>query len=344
LLFAIDVADRVSIVEGASEIVGEFADLTDQVFATDGDPRRPTSANVRAMLDDAHPQRRRCSLRLFHAPGRARVAAILNPRLKDDRGAPIGVLGFFEAHDDQDAVTAVLGAASRWLREHGATTIRGPINYSTWNDYRFATSPGEGWIRGEPYHPASYLPMWERAGFGVCATYGSYWLDPIPTMLGKFAAGVARAGATGVTARAITAGDLPVLHQLAIDGFEHAYGYSAIEPDEFFSMYSADRAAEASAMSFLAVQDGRPVGFVYAFVAELPGGPAGVIKTIVVRPAARGGAVYATLVSAAYRAFEALGLTRTMAALMHVDGSPAQMGWCRPERSFKQYVLLEQRA
>jgi hypothetical protein len=33
-----------------------------------------------------------------------------------------------------------------------------------------------------------------------------------------------------------------------------------------------------------------------------------------------------------------------MGALMHVDGSPAQMGWCRPENSFKQYVLLEQRS
>lgn len=332
-----------TIVEGGSEIVGEFASLTDQVFITDDDPRKPTSASVEKWLADAHPQRRRSSLRLFHAPGRARVAAILNPRLTDERGAPIGLLGFFEAEDDQDAVTAVLDAGATWLRERGATIVRGPVNFSTWNDYRFATSAGEGWIRGEPYHPLRYLPMWERAGFATCATYGTYWLDPVAQMLAHFAPGVERAAQTRIHVRAITAGDLPALHQLALAGFERAFSYSPIEPDEFLSLYTADAAAQASAMSFIAVQDGRPLGFIYAFIAELPRGPAGVIKTIVVRPEARGGAVYATLVSAAYRAFEASGLTRTMAALMHVDGSPAQMGWCRPENLFKQYVLLEQR-
>ncbi len=337
------VADRVSIAEGGSEIVDDFASLTDLVFSTDEDSRKPTSASVRAMLATDHPQRKRCSLRLFHVPGRARVAAIVNPRLKDDRGAPIGLLGFFEAVDDPIAARAVLDAGAQWLRERGATIVRGPVNFSTWNDYRLAVPSDNGWFRGEPYHPNYYLRLWEDAGFDVCSRYGSYWLDSNEDVLAKFLPTVERGVEQGYAVRPISVGDLPVLYQLALAGFSKAYLYSPIEPDEFASIYSADRAADASATSFVATLEDRPIGFVYTFVADLPDGPAGIIKTIVVSPEIRGGVAYGTLMSAAIDAFVARGVTRVMGGLMHADGSPASMGWCRPEKSFKQYVLLQQR-
>ncbi len=333
------VADRVSITNGESELVAEFAALTDQVFSEDHDPRKPTSAGVRAMLDDAHPQRRRCALRLFQVPGRARVAAMENSRLRDDHGAPIGMLGFFEAQNDPEAASAVLDAGTAWLRARGATIVRGPINYSTWNDYRFSTA-GTGRFAGEPYHPAYYPTLWANAGFDVCAHYGSYWLGPLSPIVEKFARVIARGTAT---VRPVTAADLPSLYQLAITGFQGAYMYAPIEPDEFASLYAGDRVTAATATSFLAVEDGRPCGFVYSFVADLPDGPAGVIKTIVVDRQARGGSAYAGLMTAAIDAFRALGVDRAMGGLMHADGSPAAMGWCRPEMSFKQYVLLERR-
>jgi GNAT superfamily N-acetyltransferase len=347
LLDATGVADRVAIVEGASDLVGDFAALTDVVYAATPSlrdhPGRPTSGRIAGLLDEAHPQRRRASLRLFLSPGRSRVAAIVNPRLVDDAGAPIGLLGFFESLDDEDAARAVLGAGVAWLRAQGATIVRGPINYSTWNDYRFTVGPSTspGWFQGEPLHPESYPRLWGLAGFAVATRYGSYWLGDLEKVRARFAGKIANARNAGVVVRPVGAADLPSLYRLALDGFRGAYMYSPIDPEEFATLYSADRAADVAGTSFIAIHDGRAVGFVYTYVAELPDGPAGVVKTIVVAPEARAFGVYHDLLATSLEAFLERGVTRALGGLMHAEGDPSLMGWCRPEMMFKQYALHE---
>ena len=350
MLDARGVADRVAIVEGASDLVGDFAALTDVVYGSlpslRDHPGRPTTGRVASLLDEAHPQRKRCSLRLFLAPGRSRVAAIVNPRLVDDAGRPIGLLGFFESLDDEPASRAVLDAGVRWLRAQGATIVRGPVAFSTWNDYRFTEGPSTspGWFQGEPLHPESYPRLWGLAGFAVATRYGSYWLGDLEAVRARFAGKIARARNAGVVVRSVSEADLPSLYQLALAGFRGAYMYSPIEPDEFASLYTADRAADVAGTSFIATLDGRSVGFVYNYVAALPDGPAGIVKTIVVAPEARALGVYHDLLATSLGAFLERGVTRAIGALMHADGDPSLMGWCRPEMTFKQYALHELRA
>jgi len=347
LLDAPRVADRVAIVEGASDLVGDFAALTDVVYAATPSlrdhPGRPTSGHIARLLDDAHPQRKRSSLRLFLAPGRSRVAAMINPRLVDDAGRPIGMLGFFESLDDDSASRAVLDAGVAWLRDQGATIVRGPINYSTWNDYRFTVGEQmvRGWFQGEPLHPDSYPRLWGLAGFAVTTRYGSYWLGDLEQVRARFAGKISNARNAGVVVRSVGAADLPSLYQLALGGFRSAYMYSPIEPDEFASLYTADRAADVAGTSFIATLDGRAVGFVYNYVAELPDGPAGIVKTIVVVPEARAFGVYHDLLATSLGSFLERGVTRALGAMMHADGDPSLMGWCKPEMMFKQYALYE---
>jgi GNAT superfamily N-acetyltransferase len=333
------VANGASIREGTSELLAELAALHDRVYADDAHPGRPTERILR-MLDERHPQRRRVSLRLFVAPGRAGVAAIVNPRVQDGAGRPIGLLGFFESLDDEAAAAAVLGAGAAWLRARGAQVIRGPVDFSTWNTYRLTVAAREpGWFAGEPYHPAYYPRLWEAAGFRVATRYASHWLGALDPVCARLETKAARAA--GVTIRPLQAGDLPSLYQLALTGFRGAYLYSAIEPDEFASIYGADRAAGAAATSFVAVDEERPLGFVYTYLAELPRGPSGIVKTIVVLPEARDRGVYHGLLAASLRAAQAEGATGALGALMHAEGEPSLMGWCRPETLFKQYALYE---
>jgi GNAT superfamily N-acetyltransferase len=327
---------RDSIVEGSSELVASCVDLSASIVG----PER--AARIAALIDETNPQRRRSSLRFFQSPGRAHVAAIVNPRLVEN-GRPVGLLGFFESKDDISAATAVLGAAVNWLRERGATIVRGPINYSTWNDYRFrtlCTEPGVSFA-GEPFHPDYYPRLWEAAGFRVATNYGSYWFGDLDAMIERYAPRVAASVDAGVEIRSLRVGDLPMLYQLAISGFRNAYMYSPIEPDEFASIYGADRAAESSATSFVAVHDGKPIGFQYNFIASLPSGPVGVAKTIAVSPEARGRSTYHALMSASYRSFLDAGMTRAIAALIHEDGEPAKMGLCVPDNLLAKYALYE---
>lgn len=59
-----------------------------------------------------------------------RVLGIINyghiRRYKED----VGFFGFFECHDDVDAARLLFHHAQQWLREHGMTHARGPINPS----------------------------------------------------------------------------------------------------------------------------------------------------------------------------------------------------------------------
>lgn len=320
-------ARRASIVEGGSELIAEFAAID-----------RPTAGHVAALLDEGYPQRTRSSLRLFH-DGRARVAAIINPRL------PVGMLGFFASEDEEASARGVLDAAVAWLRAREITTIRGPINYSTWNDYRFVvreTEPG-AWFPGEPRHPAYYPRLWEAAGFVACSGYASHWIDELPAQIARMAPKVARSREAGATLRPIGVADLPALYHLAHAAFRDAYMFSPLEPDEFAALYGREQATIASDTSYLALLGDRPVGFVYGFVADVGGAPAGIIKTIAIAPEARDAGIYHALLSEVMASFAGLGIRRAIAALMHLDGSPALMGWQRGAL-FKQYALYEHRS
>jgi hypothetical protein len=295
---------------------------------------------VHPLLDEANPQRKRCTLRLFQNGG-ARVAAIVNPRLVEN-GIPVGVLGFFESEDDERASGEVLRDASAWLRSQGVAAVRGPMAYSTWNDYRFVverTEPGS--FRGEPDHPDHHVRLWERAGFVPCARYASHWID-VRGALDRWAPKVERARAGGLSVRAASAADARSIFQLALCGFRDAYMYAPIEPDEFASIYGADRAADG--LTFLAIEAGVPVGFMHGFVADLPRGRVGIAKTIAVASSARDRGAYQLLFSTMLEAFAAAGVHDAIAALFHLDGAPAHMGWARPGTLFKQYALYEQRS
>lgn len=60
-----------------------------------------------------------------------RIMAILNRAHNEFHNERAGFFGFFEAENDKQAAAALLDAARDWVRERGATVIRGPVNPST---------------------------------------------------------------------------------------------------------------------------------------------------------------------------------------------------------------------
>jgi len=60
-----------------------------------------------------------------------RIMAILNRAHDEFHNERAGFFGFFEVENDKQAAAALLDAARDWVRERGATVIRGPVNPST---------------------------------------------------------------------------------------------------------------------------------------------------------------------------------------------------------------------
>lgn len=68
----------------------------------------------------------------------------------------VGYVGLFEARNEK-AGTVVLKAATEWLRREGVRQILGPVNLTTWLQYRLRVDTDEApSMSFEPRHPEFY--------------------------------------------------------------------------------------------------------------------------------------------------------------------------------------------
>lgn len=104
-----------------------------------------------------------------------RVAAIVNPRLRDAAGAPIGQLGYFECVDDVEVARALFDEASAWLGKQGCREAWGPMNGGAHRTHRCLV---EGFERApylfEPRNPAHHPRLWESQGFRTVHTWNAF--------------------------------------------------------------------------------------------------------------------------------------------------------------------------
>lgn len=107
-----------------------------------------------------------------------RVAALVVPRLRDARGAPLGQVGFYACADDPDASRALLDAALAWLRGRGAGEAVAPMNGGVHRAHRLMT---RGFERTafllEPRNPRWYPAQLVAAGFAPAHRWTTYELE-----------------------------------------------------------------------------------------------------------------------------------------------------------------------
>jgi GNAT superfamily N-acetyltransferase len=99
-----------------------------------------------------------------------RIAAVVNTAHDHYHNERAGFFGLFECLPDAAVATVLLEAAQAWVRERGATFLRGPVNLST-NELDcgllvegFETPP----VFQSAYNPPYYAPLLETCGFTKC--------------------------------------------------------------------------------------------------------------------------------------------------------------------------------
>ncbi len=126
--------------------------------------------DVSHLLALKHPFWRHAERKLFIAErdGKTigRVAAILNHNYNKFHNETMGFFGFFDCIDDKETAKALLEKAGSWLKEKGATVIRGPVNPSM-NETCGLLAEGfdSPPVIMMPYNPPYYLQLLEKAGF-----------------------------------------------------------------------------------------------------------------------------------------------------------------------------------
>ena len=112
----------------------EFLNVVDYIYRNDPQYVRPLDMEIKERLSHKHPFWLHAEGVIFTAHrngycvGRctAQIDREHLARYRDD----VGSFGFFDTIDDQEVATALINAASQWLRERGMRTIRGPLSLS----------------------------------------------------------------------------------------------------------------------------------------------------------------------------------------------------------------------
>jgi len=144
------------------------------------------------------------------AADRARVAVFFQPTLRVEE-RKVAFFGYWETTGEPDADAALFARAEAWAIERGAVDVYGPIDFTTYGEYRLRLSlDAEGALPfpDEPYNPSTYPAILEGLGYTVDQHY--------LTQIGHISAG-----------RMLADYKRPVLHELEADG----YRFETLSPD-----------------------------------------------------------------------------------------------------------------
>ena len=101
-----------------------------------------------------------------------RCALFLNPNHHVNSEKTL-TLGYFESYPDFQIAQALFMETVKIAKSLQCSRLLGPINSSTWNQYRFNTNKVSDPFTSEYFVPEYYLTLWKAYGFTVDARYKS---------------------------------------------------------------------------------------------------------------------------------------------------------------------------
>ena len=263
---------KVVSVEVNSAQMCEFYGLPEKIYGKDPFYSKPFEDSVKRSVErECFRDRQRILLSYDGENAVARLIARVSPELKDEKGCPIGMIGFFESLENADAVKLILKEAAVWLKNVGAGEIIGPMDGDTWHRYRFNMGPFDTRpFMMEPYNPAYYPALWEKNGFEMLSYYYSKHVPDSAQAAEKTEKFLKRTGKGGFTFRRFRVddfeGEMKILYGLSCAIFSDNYLYTKISESDFLEMYAGSRSIlNPGLIWFSQDKNGRYAGFVYSF-------------------------------------------------------------------------------
>jgi GNAT superfamily N-acetyltransferase len=107
-----------------------------------------------------------------------RIAAIKNDLHNIHHNDNTGFFGFFESINDQQAANALFDSVKEWLKKRGLTSMRGPANPSSNDEYGMLIDGFDDYPRLlMPYNPKYYLDLCENYGLKKAKDLYAYKIE-----------------------------------------------------------------------------------------------------------------------------------------------------------------------
>ncbi len=169
-----------------------------------------------------------------------RFAFYENPELKY-KNEIAACIGSYECVEDQEISGKLIQYARRLAKRKGYVWLIGPMEGSTWNNYRFSKHNVHNNFFMEPYHHIYYNQQFKNAGFQVIANYCSnrdQTLDYDGEKLYEFEKHYLNQGAVFRNLNmADLKNDLRKIARFSLDGFAENFLYTPISVKDFVAKY-----------------------------------------------------------------------------------------------------------
>lgn len=183
-----------------------------------------------------------------------------------------GYIGCFEMND-KDSGRRQLEEYVKQLTNAGHKRIIAPINGDTWHTYRLMSWSGdEPAFPFEPFNPLWYNDIYTEFGFKPFKKYRSdkFNIDVEPPSYTD----------TAISFRDYRDGDLKLIYDMSLHGFDANFLYDDITFEAFSGLYQPILPMIDKELVVVAEVDHVPVGFLFSFAA----GDRLILKTIAVLP------------------------------------------------------------
>ena len=220
-----------------------------------------------------------------------------------------GFIGCFEMADKESGKRQ-LNDYVQQLKNTGHNRIIAPINGDTWHQYRLVSwSNGDPAFPLEPQNPLWYNEVYMELGFKPLMKYRSdkFSMNNVKQIDNTD---------TAVCIRGFQEGDLRLIYDISLTGFDGNYLYSEITFEEFSKLYQPMLPMIDKELVVIAEADGAPVGFMFTFI----GNDTQILKSMAVLPEYRSRGIGAKLINYVLLAGQRKGAKTAIAALMS-DGN-----------------------
>ena len=200
-----------------------------------------------------------------------RIAAILNVGHLNRYHDGVGFFGFFETIDDQEVADALFESAEAWLKERGATTIRGPMNPSMNHTVGtlidgFDSSP----FFMMTYNPRYYPKLIEQNGFVKSQDLFSFWgkIDMLPKIRARYLhTAEAIQERLNCVVRPLNKRKFTADYEMFLDVYNRSltntWGFVPMSPNEIKKMAASLKMLMIPELALAAEIDGKPVGVTF---------------------------------------------------------------------------------
>lgn len=264
------------------------------------------------------------------------------------RGQRVGFIGHLAANGSQ--IDAILQHACGQLSAHACTLAVGPVDGSTWCNYRLVTEPGRRPpFFLEPQNPIDWPALFSKSGFAPLAHYFSAECRDLGRRDGRVERARARLEAAGVHLRPLRTealeADFLKIHSLARVAFRDNPLYSEPTVDEFLADCRALAALVSHDFVLLAEHHQRPVGFILALpdlLQKQRGEPVDtlIVKTLAALPERGLAGLGQWLLSDVQQRAHAAGYRRAIHALVRDVGHLRRIStrWATPIRRYTLFA------